>query len=269
MTREDTMVDIHSHILYGIDDGSKSSEDTLKMLELAKEEGIKAIIATPHYIKGYNEYSCQSLLKRYEEVKHLITKHEIGIDLYLGNELSIDYKLGKDLEEGQAKTLADSDYILLEFPFASWSDYFEDILFDLSVKGYKIVIAHIERYNQVEEDLNRVNEWIHKGYHIQINSGSLTGIHGSKIKRIAQTLIQHDMVHFVATDSHSPHRRGPYLREAFDMVSYLVGEDKANQLFYTNPLAIIHNQKISDIQPIAIKPKSIFERILAFCGSNI
>ncbi|WP_105618979.1 tyrosine-protein phosphatase [Vallitalea okinawensis] len=261
------MVDIHSHILYGIDDGARSSEDTLKMLRIAEQEGIKAIIATPHYIQGYNSYNAKDLVERYEEVKELIAEHKIDIAIYLGNELSIDYKLVKALEDDEAKTLADSNYVLLEFPFSSWSDQFENILFNLSVKGYKIIIAHVERYGQIEKDMNLVREWIEKGYYIQVNAGSLTGLSGSKVQERAITLVQHDMVHFVATDSHSPLKRAPFIQKAYNMLCDLVGEEKANTLCYTNAMAVINNGVISDVQPKAIRPKNLVQRFMAYCGS--
>lgn len=261
------MIDIHSHILYGVDDGSESLDYTLNMLKIAKMEGITSIIATPHYIHGYNCYDTEQLKKRYEEVKQLVKEHHLGIDIYLGNELSIDYRLHKALKDGYAKTLAGSSYILVEFPLGEWSEYLEHVLFKLSVSGYKIIIAHVERYKKVVKNLNLVKDWIEKGYYIQVNAGSITGLQGSIIKEEVLTLIKHNMVHFVGTDCHSPNKRAPYLKEAYSAVSEWVGKDKADQLFNDYPMCILKNHNIPNSYPIGIKPRNILQQIIARCTS--
>ena len=145
------MIDIHSHLIPGVDDGSQSIEESLALLKQAEEDGITELITTPHFIKnGEYRIRASELVKRFNELKQA---YQGSIKLHLGNELYIHPDLPELLEQGEILTLGESDYILIEFPFNSYKDEYDEILYELSLK-YRIVIAHPERYRYVQEDPN-------------------------------------------------------------------------------------------------------------------
>lgn len=242
------MIDIHSHILYGVDDGAASQKTTIEMLNIAVEEGIKSIIATPHFIIGSNMYNNEGLLQRYKEVCELIRENDIPIELYLGNELFGDALLADSLESGIGFTLANSKYVLTEFSYNTPSHTINNILYNVFLKGYTPVIAHPERVFK-KEDKTLIIDLIHKGCFLQMNTGSITGLYGKTVKRLAYDLLESNMIHIMATDAHTSGKRSPRVKEAYNIISTRYGNERAEKLFITNGTHIINNTDIDYVEP--------------------
>ena len=238
------MIDIHSHILYGLDDGAKDLEETVKMLHIAAKDGIKKMIATPHYIYGSNQYDINQLNNRLHKVQSLIQEEELDLVLYSGNELYMDYNLSSNLQQGHCLTLADTDYVLVEFPMNTIPDYTENVLYSFFENGYRVILAHPERYIPVQNDPETLYQFIEMGCLVQVNALSITGETGARIKGISKRFIEKNWVHFVAGDSHSPRVRAPKLRLAYEQVTEWVGKKKADELFVHNAELLLENEII-------------------------
>ena len=191
------MKDIHCHILNGIDDGSKTIEESIRILREAYNNGITDIVLTPHYIKN-SSYSCNNKGKNklLNILKEEASNNNIDINLYLGNEIMIDEDIIELIKKGEASTINDTKYVLIEFPMHSLNNNIEDILFLMIRNGYIPIIAHPERYRFVQQDPSLIYELIDTGVLMQANYGSFIGQYGNKTKLIAKKLIENNMIHF-------------------------------------------------------------------------
>lgn len=243
-------IDMHSHILPGIDDGSKDFEMTKNMLHQAREEGISEIIATPHYIPGFNKYTMSDLLRVYNEVNNFIDENKMGIKLHLGNELFFDIDALDSLRSGDCFTLANSDYVLIEFSSRWNKDVIDNVLYNIQLAGYKLILAHVERYD-IFHNPEILAEYISKGCLVQVNASSLLDRSRSTIKYL-YNLIDNNYVHFISSDCHSDGRRGPKLKKAYEKTKKAVGL-KANDLFYNNAKKIIEGKNITVTEPSLLR----------------
>ena len=201
------MTDIHSHLLFGVDDGAKTLEESLSILSDMEREGYKNIILTPHYIKGskYNSTKIENK-KRLEILKSACKVHNININLYFGNEIYIDENIYEMLKNDEISSLNNSKYLLIEIPLSGIYDDYKDIFLFLINKGYKIILAHPERYVTFQEDFERVMELSKMGVYFQSNLDSLTGKYGEAAKKTIKKMLKRKKVAFLATDVHHKHR---------------------------------------------------------------
>ena len=243
------MIDIHSHLVPGVDDGSQSIEESLALLKQAEEDGITELITTPHFMKnGEFRIKASELVKRFNELKQA---YKGSIKLHLGNELYIHPDLPELLEQGEILTLAESDYILIEFPFNSYNEEYDEILYELSLK-YRIIIAHPERYHYVQEDPNFCLRWLKEGYLLQSNQNSLFK---KETKRVLFSMIEHGFVSFIASDAHNEYRP-LILKEAYDILEEEFGMKIAKQLTKENQEKLLVNEEIQvEYQEIEKKKK--------------
>lgn len=256
------MIDLHSHILYGIDDGAKDEGMTLNMLRQAEEDGISTIVATPHFVVGANNYTRESLLARFNDVTCLIDEKNINVKLFLGNELFLDEYIFDAVENKESYTLAGTSYLLLELPMSGKSLWTEKVLYQFIERGYKPILAHPERYIEVLKNPGLLVPLIEMGCLMQINSSSINGVHGSEIKKMAKFMLENGMAHIVSSDGHSDKRRNAKLSAAYETVLKIVGREKADNLFSINPNKILCDEMIEISVPKHIKYKKGFvERI--------
>lgn len=255
------MIDIHCHILPCIDDGSKSIDETLEMARIAVDEGIHHIIATPHYIQYSDYLNKQQVQKLVDEVNDVLKKENIALSLSIGQEIYLTPDLPKLVQSGEVSTLNDGQYILIEFPMNDIPLYAEDIFYELRLMGLTPILAHPERYPMVMEDPNLLLKFLKLGVLCQVNMGSIRGFFGERVQKTVMTLIEHDMVHFVATDAHTPRNRAPKMKKALEEITRLDGE-KARKLFIENPLKVYNNELIETVPPREVQKLGFFRTLI-------
>ena len=243
------MIDIHSHLIPGVDDGSQSLEESLSLLKQAEQDGITELITTPHFMKnGEFRMKAPELVQRFNELKQV---YKGPIKLHLGNELYIHPDLPELLEKGEVLTLAESETILVEFPFQDYKDEYDEILYELALR-YRIIIAHPERYSYVQDNPNFCLRWLNEGYLLQANQNSLFK---KETNKTLIPMIEHGLIIFIASDAHNQHRN-LMLKSAIQLITNELGEEKARLLFKENPKAVINNQKLRNSEYKKIKKKS-------------
>jgi protein-tyrosine phosphatase len=227
-------IDIHTHILFGIDDGARDIETTKQMLNLAKKSGTSAVFVTPHTKDGAFDFE-----KANAAMRELIKDGKPEIQIYTGCEIMYTDSVTDSLKSGKLPTLAGSRYVLCEFlPNQPYSDL-ERAVTALCKSGYLPIIAHAERYACL--DINNVRKLYDSGAYIQLNARSVAGKNGFKIKSHCKKLILAGLVHFIASDAHSMNTRVPVLIDAYEYVSKKFGSATASEIFYNNPIQIINN----------------------------
>lgn len=236
--------DIHCHILPGVDDGSTNEEMTRAMLKLAWEDGITAMLATPHYHPGHFTESPQRLREAFARACELAAGIHPELQLYLGSELYYRHELPETLAAGQALTLAGSRYVLVEFsPARSYHDIASALL-KLRSYGYRPVLAHAERYADLLKHTEYVEELYDKGIYIQVNASSVMGGNGFGVKRFVKRLLKEELVHFIGSDAHDIRRRKPELRSCAAYIEQKCGRDYAQKLCREHALCILNNEAI-------------------------
>lgn len=249
------MIDIHSHILPGVDDGSPDMEESLEMLRMAAESGVKAIAATPHTnIPGMFENYYGSEIKRaFDALKLEIAQNEIPVQLFAGMEVFATRELPDLLKEGRVLTLNSTRYFLTEFSFDEEIWFCDSILDECAEAGFIPVIAHPERYYFVREYPQIVCTWREKGYGIQVNKGSLLGRFGMAVKRTANLLLEHDLVSCVASDAHSSQFRTPHMAEVEDFLIRNYGRTYTTLLLEDNPKKILSGLPLLGNPPVPFR----------------
>ena len=195
------MKDIHNHILFGIDDGSEDVEESIKIIQEAIKNGYTDLVLTPHY-REKEGYTCNNRNKYriFKQLKEEVEKRNIKINLYLGNEITLDEDFYYYLKTNQLLSLNDSKYLLLELPFQSRLNELDEILEELKRLELVPIIAHPERYEEYQiEDYQKL---IQKGVLLQGNIGSLYGKYGMKAKNKLEELLRRHMIHFIGSDTH-------------------------------------------------------------------
>lgn len=238
-----TMIDIHCHILYGVDDSIKTPEDTLAMLKMACEDGIQIVCATSHVHYKYPNQK-QKLHKCCNEVKKLIEKENLAITLIESSELFLSQDTKEFLDEPYFSPYENSRHVLVEFPWKpeDGNGDVDALLEQLIARNYIPVIAHPERYEQVFHDFSLVYKWKKMGCLLQVNRTSILGLDKlSYAQELAIKLMDEGIADVIASDSHGPYgKRYPILSDVYAYVAHRYGEQRANQYFYEVPKQILN-----------------------------
>lgn len=252
-------IDIHNHFAWDIDDGMESKEQAELALKKAYEDGVRAIVATPHFIPGKQDKDdVEFMNQRIQELKDLAKSY--GITVFFGSEIFLNDDVLDMLDQELFNTLAGSGYALCEFDVRKdieKNEEAENTLYEFEVRNMIPVIAHVERYFHKGLNINRIKDWIKNGYILQLNRSSLLGMHGETAKKNAWKLLHLGLAHVVASDAHrADGNRICKLSDAYEMVVKEIGKENADILFYRNPLHLIQNEEIEDLE--ITKKKSIF-----------
>ncbi len=234
------MIDIHNHLLYGIDDGSRSLDESLSALKSMYEVGFTDIILTPHYIND-SRYSspAKNNYKLLKELKKELKRDNVNINLYLGNEIFMDDDIYSLLEEGKIYSLNGTSYLLIELPMSGEYPSYIEIFKDLIDKGCHVVLAHPERYFSFQEDYKKIDEVLKAGVLLQSNFGSIIGKYGHEAERLVKKLIKEKKISFLASDSH--HKKHDYSEfdQAKKEVLKLISNEEFDKLTRINPSKLI------------------------------
>lgn len=237
------MIDIHAHLIPGVDDGSKNVEDTFTMFDEAKKVGFTDIILTSHYLTDYYETKIEELVFWKDKLQEVLDKSNKNLKLHSGMEVYISEDLDKLIKENKLLMLANSKYILIELPMSTEVKYLEHIIYFLESIGIKFILAHPERYKSIQKDPNIVEEYIEKGCLIQCNYGSILGQYGKETKKTIKTLLKKNLVHFMGSDCHR--KDGIYLEipKAVKKIEKIVGKQKLHEITTSNAQKIINNEQ--------------------------
>lgn len=255
------MTDIHCHILPKVDDGADSVEEARQMLRREYEDGVRTIIATPHYREGMFEPSMKRIAHYYEGMRKVAAKDTPGLRLYLGCEYHTNSRMTEDLRQRRRPTMVGSTYVLTEFSGAHNYEKIRNQVYELIAEGYKPIIAHIERYPCLQEDLERVRELIGLGARIQINAGAIMGGAGNKVKKFCRQVMEEDLLHFIASDAHGIKYRYPNLGECAKYVTKKMGASYAEKIFRENPEHILDDAR--KVRKQREGRKNLIERAIA------
>ena len=238
------MIDIHSHILPGIDDGAADMYDTLEMARMAVDSGVTAVVATPHCnIPGmFHNYYSEDYRELFRKAEQVLEEEGIPLTLYPGMEVFVTPDVPRLLKEGKILTINGGRFMLMEFDFGEEASYIQSMLREISLLGIHPVIAHPERYECVQREPQLVYHWRKKGYLVQVNKGSLVGRFGRHSYDTAHRLLRHNLVSVIASDAHSPYQRTPYMLDVYESLRNEYPRKYLKVLFEENPRRICQNQ---------------------------
>ncbi|MGL4850551.1 MAG: tyrosine-protein phosphatase [Clostridium sp.] len=238
------MIDIHSHILPKIDDGSKSIEETFEMLNIAINKETTDIVATPHYCIGYGEEKFNNVRSMARELQKLVKEKDLDINIHYGQEVYYSTRLLEDLEEENIGTINDGRYMLIELNMKELTDEEEiyETIYELKIKGIIPVIAHPERYKYLQESKRKINRFIEEGCLFQLNAGSIEGRHGTEAKKCAEVLLKNKVYSFIGSDTHDVKNRKPGIKKAIDIAKEI--DEEIEDVFEENGTKLLENKKV-------------------------
>ncbi|NLP34799.1 MAG: hypothetical protein GX359_06320 [Clostridiales bacterium] len=237
-------IDIHSHILPGVDDGARDMYEAMQMLSIAYEQGIRMIIATPHYSTSRKERTAEELKEIAQEVSWLAQQAGMDMQIILGNELMYSMDLVVALDKGEALTIDGTRYILLEFLPSISKQEISYAISQCIYSGYIPILAHAERYRCLRAKPERVGELIRLGAYIQLNLSSLEGGIISSRVHFMRKLLKNKWVHFLGTDSHGVKDRSPLVEKAIRYLRRNYGEEMVRQLLWENPMTMLEDRHL-------------------------
>lgn len=237
-------IDIHSHLLPGIDDGAQDLEMSMEMFRIAAENGIGQMILTPHNKPMHKNAGPARIEGMTRQLQECLKKEGIGIQLYAGSELYYRSDVLEELDGGKALTMAGSGYVLTEFGPGDDYEYIRGGIYRIMAGGYRPILAHVERYGSVCGEPGRVGDLVAMGCYIQVNAGSIMGQYGLRTKTLARRLLKQRLVHFVATDAHNAGKRSPAIYECARYIEKKYGQEYAKRLLTDNPMRVINDEYI-------------------------
>ena len=258
------MIDIHTHILPGFDDGARDFDEALAMLAEAEADGIGCIVGTPHFIPGSFAPHGKEVKEACHELSERAAENKISTKISCAHEIRAGAGLIPRIKSGEILAYGDkSRYLLLEMPPVDIPIWMDQMLFELELEDMTPIIAHPERNRGVHKNPMRLYELIQKGCMIQITASSLLGYFGEATKLLAEKLLRNGFVHFVASDAHDSEERKPKLSKAYLKVEELCGKDSAEKLFRTHPKMALAGESIIVPEPIPIEsePEDFLSRI--------
>lgn len=248
------MIDIHCHILPGVDDGPATLEESIRMAKEAVNEGIQTIIATPHHRNNRYENKKDSIIQQVDNLNDVLKQENIPLSILPGQETRIFGEVLEDYQKGEILTLTNTHYLFIEFPSSTVPRYAERLLYDIQNDGLIPIIVHPERNKELLDNPNILYNLVKNGALTQVTAASLAGYFGKSIKKFSEQLVEHNLTHFVASDAHNTHNRTFKLNEAYDLIEANFGVDYV-YLFTENSEILLDNQSIMKEIPETIKKR--------------
>jgi protein-tyrosine phosphatase len=246
------VLDLHCHILPGIDDGARDIDETLAMLQIAQYDGILNVVATPHVIEGKLP-TWQDIVNSCEAVKEAAQAKGIEIPIYPGAEVFLNWDILDKITGPGPFCINGGNYMLVELPAAEIPRFTEEFFFTLQTRGITPILAHPERHPELIRRPQILANWIEKGVLTQMNGPSLKGGFGEKVMQMAELMLVNNMVHCIGSDAHGIRSRRPELSGAADKVESLVGKIKAQIILQDNPKMILRSEEVQGFEVHKVK----------------
>lgn len=239
------MIDLHSHILHGIDDGATAIEMALDMARWAVEDGVEVMACTPHFLPGVYDPDPALVVARVAELNERLMAEEIDLALVTGCEAHVRPDMLKRLRAGQILTLHFGRHVLVEMPPTTLPPHMDRLFLDMIGAGYRPIMAHVERYRWTERSMPFIQNMATAGVLMQVTAGSFFGDYGRSASDLATRLLDMGLVHLVASDAHDVTRRPPGLSRAWAFVKAERGAEEARMIFRRRPEIILLGEEAS------------------------
>jgi protein-tyrosine phosphatase len=237
------MIDLHTHIIPGVDDGVETEDEAVEFARAAVQDGTRVMVATPHYKEGSWINERAGILAAVERLRSRLERERVPLELLPGAEVHLCPDLVERVRDGRATTLADNGKtLLLELSLTQYPVELENLVFQLKLAGIETVFAHPERIRFFQDDISRYESVVRLGAYGQITSGSVTGLFGDTARQFTEELLRKGLVHVMASDSHNLRGRAPVLSEALQAIVPLVGEEAARRMCTEIPRALLDGQ---------------------------
>jgi protein-tyrosine phosphatase len=246
------VIDIHSHLLPEIDDGSQSWEQTMNMVRQAVDDGIKEVAVTHHVLSNLAYEREPEIIAKLAELRERIARENLDLQLHLGSEIYAQADM--ELSHTMSTYNNNGKYFLVEFPMQGIPRFVADRFFDLIMEGMVPIIAHPERNMGVIRNPDRAFEFVQRGALLQMNAGSITGRHGPQVKDTATILLNSNLIHLVGSDGHNTRSRPIKMRSAYEFIANEWGEHRALQLFNENSRKVLAGHVLEPPDPLPIEP---------------
>jgi protein-tyrosine phosphatase len=250
------MIDLHCHLLPGIDDGARDLEMSLAMARMASSDGISTIACTPHILPGVYRNTGPAIRTAVAQLQESISEAGIPIALVTGADVHVAPDLGVQLREGKALTLNDSRYFLFEPPHHLLPPRLEDLIFGLQAGGYVPILTHPERLSWIEGHYDLIEQFACNSVLMQITAGSLMGQFGRRPRYWAERMLDDGLCHLLATDAHNTERRAPRMAEARELVAQRIGHDEATNMVLRRPQYILNNLSPTELPVLPQAPRT-------------
>lgn len=233
------MIDLHSHILHGIDDGAGDIDTALEMARIAVGEGVEVMACTPHFLPGVYDPAVTEVMRRIDELNARLLESAIDLVVVAGCEAHVRPDMVKRLQSGEMLTIHTSRYVLCEAPPTVLPPHMDRLFMDMMAAGYTPILAHVERYRWVERAMAWVERMAASGVLMQVTAGSFLGDYGRTAQDLSMQLLDGGLVGIVASDAHDARQRPPGMRKAWEIVRSERGEEEAREMFIRRPERIL------------------------------
>ncbi len=250
------MIDLHCHLLPGIDDGAADLEVALEMARLAVADGVTVVACTPHIMPGYYENTGEGIRQAVAELQARLDEAGIALRLVPGADVHLVPDMVAGLRAGRLLTLADSRYFLFEPPHNVAPPRLEESVFNVMAAGYQPLITHPERLRWIESHYEIMTRLAHAGAWMQLTAGSITGKFGDRARYWSERMLDEGIVHIIASDAHNLRKRTPVLSEAVELVADRLGAEAAHDMVLTRPLAVLDDAPPSSVPLPVGMPRS-------------
>jgi len=241
------MIDLHCHILPGIDDGAADLSVSLEMARMMVADGVTAVACTPHILPGLYHNSGPQIRDAAARLQAALDEAGVPLTLLTGADIHITPDLLAGLRSGHLLSLADTRYVLVEPPHHVAPARMEDLFFNLLAGGYVPVLTHPERLSWITSQYGLISRLVRSGVWMQVTAGSLAGAFGRNAQYWAERMLDEGKVHFLATDAHDTQRRPPDLARGYELARRRVGTQEAEHLVFTRPRGVLANQSPSEL----------------------
>jgi protein-tyrosine phosphatase len=268
------LIDLHSHILPGVDDGAKTLEDSLAMARMAVADGIEVMACTPHFMPGLYDNTSDDIRQRVAVLNDLLIERGIDLTLVSGCDAHIRPDFTECLRQDRILTLHNSRYVLFEPSHTTMPLRLDELLFNTLMSGFVPILTHPERFRWIEQNYAAINQLARSGVWMQITAGSLTGRFGKRPQYWSERMLAEGLVSIIATDAHNTRSRPPILSEAYAKVQAELGMDEAANLVVHRPAAILENAAQDSVMHVPAarkdggKPESFWRKLFGGIGSR-